>query len=148
MFADFRVHGLNTTFFQCFHHPVFTYLQEKKEEGLPPDFLWSLVALASLMRLSSLKAAHVAVGECRVSRNPGRPSCSTHVRESPRTWGTRPGARLGGKPEKRRTKCPPPQTELKSFISLLTRHRPVSSFGMTNKGASCAVVSHSSQNRA
>ena len=41
--------------------PVHTYLQEKKKEGLPPDFLWSLVALASLMRLSLLKAAHVAV---------------------------------------------------------------------------------------
>ena len=61
MFADFRVHGLNTTCFQCFHHPVFTYLQEKKEEGLPPDFLWSLVALANFMRLSLLKAAHAVM---------------------------------------------------------------------------------------
>jgi hypothetical protein len=41
---------------------VFTYLQEKKMEGLRPDFLWSLVALAHLMRLSLLKAAHAAVG--------------------------------------------------------------------------------------
>jgi hypothetical protein len=48
--------------------------------GLPRDFLWSLVALSSLMRLSLLKAAHVAVGECRVSGNPGRPSYSAHVR--------------------------------------------------------------------
>jgi hypothetical protein len=37
--------------------PVYTYLQEKKKERLPPDFLWSLVALANLMRLSLLKAA-------------------------------------------------------------------------------------------
>jgi hypothetical protein len=27
-----------------------------------PDFLWRLVALANLMRLSLLKAAHAAVG--------------------------------------------------------------------------------------
>ena len=38
--------------------PVYTYLQEKKKEGL-------------------------------------RPSSSTHVRESPRTWGTRPGGKAG-----------------------------------------------------
>jgi hypothetical protein len=68
MFADFRVHGLNTTFFQCFHHPVFTYLQEKKQEGLPQDFLWSLVALASLMRLSLLKAVR-SDGQKRNSRS-------------------------------------------------------------------------------
>jgi hypothetical protein len=53
---------------------VYTYVQEKKKEGLPPNFLWSLVALASLMRLSLLKAAHAAVGECHVAGNPGRPS--------------------------------------------------------------------------
>jgi hypothetical protein len=41
--------------------PVYTYLQEKKKEGLPPDFLWSLVALAHLMRLSLLKAAHAVI---------------------------------------------------------------------------------------
>jgi hypothetical protein len=29
----------------------------------PPDFLWSLLALANLMRLSSLKAAHAAMDE-------------------------------------------------------------------------------------
>jgi hypothetical protein len=27
--------------------PVHTYLQEKKKEGLPPDFLWRLVALVN-----------------------------------------------------------------------------------------------------
>jgi hypothetical protein len=75
--------------------PVYTYLQEKKKEGLPPDFLWSLVALAHLMRLSLLKAARAAVGECHVAGNPGRPSYSTHARESPRTWGTRPGDKAG-----------------------------------------------------
>jgi hypothetical protein len=41
--------------------PVYTYLQEKKKEGLPPDFLWSLVALANFMRLSLLKAAHAVM---------------------------------------------------------------------------------------
>jgi hypothetical protein len=52
--------------------PVYTYVQEKKKEGLPPDFLLSLVALARLMRLSLLKAAHAAVGERHVAGNPGR----------------------------------------------------------------------------
>jgi hypothetical protein len=37
----------------------------------PPDFLWRLVLLANLMRLSLLKAAHVAAGECRAAGNPG-----------------------------------------------------------------------------
>ena len=36
-----------------------------------PGFLSRLVALASFMRLSSLKAAHAAVGECRAAGNPG-----------------------------------------------------------------------------
>ena len=36
-----------------------------------PDFLLRLVALAGFMRLSSLKAAHVVVGKCRVAGNPG-----------------------------------------------------------------------------
>jgi hypothetical protein len=65
MFADFRVHGLNTTFSNAFT-TVYTDLQEKKKEGLPPDFLWSLVALANLMRLSLRKTAPAAVGECHV----------------------------------------------------------------------------------
>ena len=34
--------------------------------GLPPDFLLNLAALATFMRLSSKKAARVAVGERRV----------------------------------------------------------------------------------
>ena len=37
----------------------------------PPDFLLRSVALASFMRLSLLKAAHVGAGECRVAGNPG-----------------------------------------------------------------------------
>src|ERR1700734_2171081 len=57
MFADFRVHGLNTTFFQCFHHrSTPTYRKRKRRAS---------------------------------------PSFSTHVRESPRTWGTRPGGKAG-----------------------------------------------------
>jgi hypothetical protein len=38
MFADFRVHGLNTTFFQCFHHRSTPTYTGKKKEGLPPVF--------------------------------------------------------------------------------------------------------------
>jgi hypothetical protein len=92
MFADFRVHGLKTTFFKCFHYRSTPYVQEEKKEGLPPDFLWSLVALANLMRLSLRKAAHAAVGsatwqEIRV----------THLVQpmyaKTRTWGTRPGGK-------------------------------------------------------
>jgi hypothetical protein len=56
----------------------------KSDCGLPPDFVWSLVALARLMRLSLLKAAHVDIGQCHVAGNPGRPSFSAHVR-----WGER-----------------------------------------------------------
>jgi hypothetical protein len=33
---------------------------------VPPDFLWSLLALANFMRLSLLKAAHAGVGWSRV----------------------------------------------------------------------------------
>jgi hypothetical protein len=36
-----------------------------------PDFLSRLKALANVMRLSLLKAAHAGVGECRVAGNPG-----------------------------------------------------------------------------
>jgi hypothetical protein len=36
--------------------------------------------LANFMRLSLLKAARAAVGECHVAGNPGRPSFSAHVR--------------------------------------------------------------------
>src|ERR1700733_13584554 len=92
MFAFLRT-WVEHDLFRMLSPPVSAYLQEKKKEGLPPDFLWSLVALANLMRLSLLKAAHAAVGECRVAGNRGRPSSSTHVRESPRTWGTRPGGK-------------------------------------------------------
>ena len=55
----------------------------------------------------------------------GKRSCATHVRESPRTWGTRPGGKAwweAGKAEDDMTANR--RTELKSFISLLTRHRP------------------------
>ena len=41
--------------------PVYTDLQEKKKEGLPTDFLWSLLALVNFMRLSLLKAAHAVM---------------------------------------------------------------------------------------
>jgi hypothetical protein len=61
---------------------VYTYLQEKKKEGLPPDFLWSLLALANLMRLSLLKAAHAVMSGAVYRKSGLCPSCSTHVRES------------------------------------------------------------------
>ena len=80
MFADFRVHGLKTTFFKCFHYRSTPYVQEEKKEGLPPDFLWSLVALANLMRLSLLKAAHAVMSGAGYRKS--GPSYSTHVRGS------------------------------------------------------------------
>jgi hypothetical protein len=70
--------------FDCFFFPRLDLLldmaETKNYEGLRPDFLWSLVALAHIMRLSLLKAAHAAVGECHVAGNPGRPSFAAHVR--------------------------------------------------------------------
>jgi hypothetical protein len=36
MFADFRVHGLNTTFFQCFHHRGLRLLTGKEKGGASP----------------------------------------------------------------------------------------------------------------
>ena len=42
-------------------HFHFWYLQNN-----PPDFLWILVALTNLMRLSSLKAAHALPVPARV----------------------------------------------------------------------------------
>ncbi len=72
MFADFRVHGLNMTFSNAFITGPHLFTGKEKG-GLPPNFLWSLVALASLRRLSLLKTAHVAIAECRVAGNPGPP---------------------------------------------------------------------------
>jgi Zn-dependent protease len=73
--------------------PVYTYVQEKKKEGLPPNFLWSLVALANLMRLSLQKAAHAIMSGAAYRKfgspilfNPGTLG---------RTWGTRPGGWAG-----------------------------------------------------
>jgi len=63
---------------------LFARRYRKSYCGLPPDFLLSLLALSSLMRLSLLKAAHVDVGECHVAGNPGRLSFSAQVR-----WGER-----------------------------------------------------------
>jgi hypothetical protein len=60
MFADFRVH-VEHDLFPMLPPPVYTYLEEKRKEGLPPDFLWSLVALANFVRLSLLKAAHAVM---------------------------------------------------------------------------------------
>src|SRR5277367_3420670 len=88
MFADFRVRGLNTTFFQCFHFRSTPICRKKTKEGLPPDFLWSLVALAKLMRLSLLKAAHAVVSGAAY-RKSGSPVLFG-PRTLRRTWGTRP----------------------------------------------------------
>jgi hypothetical protein len=48
--------------------------------GLPPDFLRSLVASAPSMRLSLMKAAHVAVSWRRVQEIRVAPSFSAQVR--------------------------------------------------------------------
>jgi hypothetical protein len=90
MFADFRVHGLNMTFFQCFHHRS-SPSYRKEKGGLPPDFLWSLVALANFTRLSLLKAAHAVMSGAayRKSGSPVLFNPCTLVR----TRGTRPGGK-------------------------------------------------------
>jgi hypothetical protein len=121
MFADFRVHGLNTTFFQCFRHRSTTYLQEKKRRG-------------------------------RVSGNPGRPSCSTRVRESPRTWGTRPGGKAWWESGKRRTKMNrqhPDQTQANKAgqIPMPYRHRKGSSAYECLASTGSAVSSRGSDDR-
>src|ERR1700733_15108612 len=71
MFAFLRT-WVEDDFFPMLSLPVYTLRTGKKKEGLPPDFLRSLLALANLMRLSSLNAAHAATGECHVAGNPGR----------------------------------------------------------------------------
>jgi hypothetical protein len=60
----------------------------KAVAGLPPDFLSSLFALANLMRLSLLKAAHANLF-CAVCRKSGSPALFG-PRMLVRTWGTRP----------------------------------------------------------
>ena len=122
MFADFRVHGLKTIIFQCFHHRLHLLTGRKKKDGLPPDFLWSFVALANFMRLSLLKAArrgHVrcSVQEIRVAHLVQPMYAKVREHGAPVQ-----GARLGGKPETRMDEMTA-RTELSSFISLLTRHR-------------------------
>ena len=67
----------------------------KSYGGLPPDFLWSLVALANFMRLSLLKAAHANLfgATCRKSGSPVFFGPGTLPRQAGagwRTWGTRP----------------------------------------------------------
>jgi hypothetical protein len=56
------------------------------------------VALANLMRLSLLKAAHADAVECHVAGNPGRPSCSTHVRKHANMGHPSRGLGLRGNP--------------------------------------------------
>jgi hypothetical protein len=59
------VPGPKLIFFDCFSWLNRDLLIDvaKTLVGLPPYFLWSLVALSSLMRLSLLKATHVDLGE-------------------------------------------------------------------------------------
>jgi hypothetical protein len=73
--------------FKCFHSAGSTVLSLKNKVGLPPDFLWSLLALANLMRLSLLKAAHAKLfgAACRKSGSPIFFNPGTLGR----TWGTR-----------------------------------------------------------
>jgi hypothetical protein len=90
MFADFRVHGLNDLF-PMLSPPISTYLQEEKggaSPGLPVEFGGVGEPHAAFLTESRTRG-HV---RCGVG-NPGRRSRLTHVRESPRTWGTRPGGK-------------------------------------------------------
>jgi hypothetical protein len=78
------VRGPKMIFFDCFLADRY----RKSCGGLPPDFLWSLVALAHLMRLSLLKAAHAVVSGAAY-RKFGSPVLFG-PRTLRRTWGTRP----------------------------------------------------------
>jgi hypothetical protein len=69
-----HVRGLSRTWvehdlFPMLSLPVYTYSQEKKKEGFATDFLWSLVALANLMRLSLQKAAHGVLSGAAYSKS-------------------------------------------------------------------------------
>jgi hypothetical protein len=55
------------------------------------DFLLSLLVSASFMRLSSLKAARVAVGEYRAARNPGQAAFFSFATEDRRSRGENAG---------------------------------------------------------
>jgi hypothetical protein len=84
--------------------PVYTYLQEKKKEGLPPDFLWSLVAYGepqAAFLTESRTRGHVRcrVQEIRVAHLIQPMYAKVREHGAPVQ-----GARLGGKPGKRRTK--------------------------------------------
>ena len=102
MFAFLRT-WVEHDLFPMLSPPVYTYLQEKKKEGLPPDFLWSLVALASLMRLSLLKAAHAVVSGAAY-RKSGLPILFNPCTRKREHGAPVQGARRAGKPGKRRTK--------------------------------------------
>ena len=127
MFADFRVHGLN-------------------KMG-DPDFLYAapdMTACAAFSKESRMKFANATKLHRKSGGSPsfffpvvgvdggesiGKTSCSTHVRESPRTWGTRPEPALSGVEggqglvgsRKTGGRNDHPRTERRSFISLLTR---------------------------
>jgi hypothetical protein len=124
MFADFRVHGLTRPFSNAFTTGP-THLQEKKKEKLPPDFLWSLVALANLMRLSLLKAAH-AVMSGAAYRKSGSPIVFNPCTRNSANMGhpSRGQGLVGSRDSGGQNDHQPPKTALKSFISLLARHRP------------------------
>ena len=94
-FADFSVHGLKTIFSYAFTTGLHLLTGKEKGGGFP-DFLWSLVALASLMRLSLLKAAHVAVASAAYQEIRVAHLVNPCTRKS-RTWGTVQGARLVSK---------------------------------------------------
>jgi hypothetical protein len=83
--------------------PVYTYLQKKKKDGLRPDFLWSSMALAHLMRLSLLKAAHAVMSDAAY-RKSGSPIFFNPCTRKREHGAPVQGEGLSGKPGKRRTK--------------------------------------------
>ncbi len=102
MFAFLRT-WVEDDLFPMLSLQAYTYSQEKRKEGLRPDFLWGLVALANLMRFSLLKAAH-AVMSGAAYRKSGSPILFNPCTQKREHGAPVQGARLSGKPVERRKK--------------------------------------------
>jgi hypothetical protein len=103
MFADFRVHGLNKTFFQCFHClSTPTYRKEKggASPGFPVEF-GGVGELHAAFLTESRTRGHVrcSVQEIRVAHLVQPMYAKVREHGAPVQ-----GARLGGKPGRRWTK--------------------------------------------
>ena len=91
----FAYMGRKRSFSNAFTTGLHLLTGKEKGGGFPRISCWSLVAYGEPHAAFLTESRTRGRGERRVSGNPGRPSCSTHVRESPRTWGTRPGGKAG-----------------------------------------------------